>query len=629
MPRSPEWIYNTFRERKLRESPMRGRAAEIAAIYDGMVQVPLPEIDKSEQAAVANLVTQGLDQMAARIASVSPQVTCPPLIDGNRSSERNADKRQRAITAWWQENRYQRKLSKRARWLIGYASAPMIIRPDRKLQIPRWELRDPLCTYPAQMPEADEICPTDCIFVLRRVWGWINDRYPVQARQLVPEPANQRPDDEFEIIEYVDDDEHVLIAVGKPSQPRTTPWGVQNPPPQGATFCELDRFPNLLGRCPVVVPTRISLNHARGQFDQMSGLYQMQARAMALFLLSAEKAIFPDVWFVSRPNEIVKVIERPDGRAGIPGQVSGGDLKEVSVAPPPMVPQMIDLLERNMRTTASIPTDFGGEAPSNVRTGRAGEQLLTATVDYWIQEAHQTLSDADEEGNKIAVQIARTYFGNTSKSFYVKMKGAAKGPVDYTPNANFDSDVNMVTWPHAGSDINNLVIGIGQRVGIKEMSIKTAQELDPYIDDAEREHNRILAESMEQAQMAAIDQAVATGQMGPLEVGRLYQLVIQDRMTLFDAFQQVHEEQQQTQMAAQQAQGAPPGPGGMGGPPGGGPPGGPPGGGGPPGAPGLMAPGQQQLLGLGPMNPPGGGVPMPTPGVQHMGQLLGALKKGA
>lgn len=628
MPRSAEWIYNTFRERKLRESPMRSRAAEIAAIYDGMVQVPLPEIDKSEQAAVANLVTQGLDQMAARIASVTPQVTCPPLIEGNRKSEGNADKRQRALTAWWQENRYQRKLSKRARWLIGYASAPMIIRPDRKLQIPRWELRDPLCTYPAQMPEADEIVPTDCIFNLKRRWGWINERWPVQARQLQPEPANQNPDEEFEILEYVDDEEHVLVAVGKPNQPTTQQWGVQKPPPQGASFCELDRFQNLLGRSPVVVPTRLSLNHPRGQFDQMSGLYQMQARAMALFLLSTEKSIFPDVWFVSRPNEVVQVVERADGRQGIPGVVKGGDLKEVNAGPPPMVPQMIDLLERNMRTTASIPTDFGGEAPSNVRTGRAGEQLLTATVDYWIQEAHQTLSDADEEGNKIAVAIAKTYFGNSPKSFYVKMKGAAKGPVDYTPNVNFDSDVNTVTWPHAGSDVNNLVIGIGQRVGIKEMSIRTAQELDPYIDDPEREHNRILAESMEQAQMAAIDQAVATGQLGPLEVGRLYQLVIQDRMTLFDAFQKVHEEHQEMQAQAQQAAG--PGMGGMGAPGGGPPPpGGLPGGGPPGGPPGLMAPGQQQMLGLGPMNPPGGGVPTPTPGVQHMSQLLGALKKGA
>jgi len=43
-----------------------------------------------------------------------------------------------------------------------------------------------------------------------------------------------------------------------------------------------------------------------------------------------------------------------------------------------------------------------------------------------------------------------------------------------------------------------------------------------------------------------------------------------------------------------------------------------------------MAPGQQQMLGLGPNNPPGGGVATPSPSVAHMSQLMTMLgKRGA
>ena len=56
-----------------------GRMADISRQYDNEVTVPLPELDRNEKPAVANLLSQGIDQYALRVASVMPDVQFPAL----------------------------------------------------------------------------------------------------------------------------------------------------------------------------------------------------------------------------------------------------------------------------------------------------------------------------------------------------------------------------------------------------------------------------------------------------------------------------------------------------------------------------------------------------------------------
>lgn len=621
-------IMERYRLRKMERGGAFGRMRQIKSHYQGHISVPLPELDLNESVANANLIFQGIEQTAMRIASVQPQVICPPLKPGNTKSEDYARIRRLAISGWRERNNFDRQQRRRARHLISYATSPVLVRPnvDKAKPIPTWEVQDPFCTFPGPLPNIDSICPPDCILAKTRSLSWLQARYPAQTA-LLNQSTNPNPDEPYELIEWIDCDEHVLLAVGKPVEPSQTPYGVRAPQMNGAPWVELERFPNLVGRCTVIVPTRPSLADPQGQFDGMPALARMQARAMATWMISNERSVFPELWFVSRPNETVQIVQLPDGRAGVPGEVKGGDLKEITLGPPPQVSQMIDTLERNARVTAGIPTDYGGENPTNVRTGRAGDQLMSATVDFWIQEAQETLGLSYREENEIAIQVARAYFGSKPHSFYVDF-GKAKGQVDYIPDVHFETDANRVAWPNVGSDVNSLAIGIGQRVGTGEMSLHTARTLDPYIDDPEEEEWRIASESMDKAMDAAIDQAIASGQIGPLEVGRMQQLVREGKSTRYDAFNQIHQEAQAQQAQAAQAQGGPGGPPGA--PPSGGPPG-PPGAGGPPGPPGggqpgLMSPGMQQTLGVGPANPPGESIAPPSPSLAHMGQLLSTLR---
>jgi hypothetical protein len=429
----------------------------------------------------------------------------------------------------------------------------------------------------------------------------------------------------FECIEYWDNEEMVLIALGTSTPAPSRPYSnlTQQPSRLGLPFVELERSPNKINRCPVVIPWRISLNQPRGQFDAMPSLYRMQARVFALWLVATQRQVFPDTWFISRPNETVSILQTPDGRTGQVGQVKGGDLKEVTAATPPQVAQVIQLLERNMMTTASVPTDFGGEPNSAVRTGRAQEQSMRQTVDYWVQEAQRAFGYALREENKLAIATARAYFGDTPSSFYVSF-AKTKGFANYIPNKDFDTDANVVEWPFAGADAEGMTVGIGQRLGTGEISKRTARVLDPWIDDPELEEERVLAESLDQAMEMAINQAIINGQIGPLEVGQLRQMVREEKQDIYEAYNTLHQKIQAQQAAAQasmagQQEGAPGqmagGPGGAGG----GPPGGQP--------PGLAAPAIAAQLGLPAAgNAPGGGMPAPPPSIGHMAQLMSALR---
>jgi len=114
--------------------------------------------------------------------------------------------------------------------------------------------------------------------------------------------------------------------------------------------------------------------------------------------------------------------------------------------------------------------------------------------------------------------------------------------VTYVPNETFEHTEHVVSYPATGSDLNQLIIGIGQRVGLGIMSKETAAGLDPYIDNPEVEKDNIIAEGLEQALVAGMQQQAASGAIPPLVISKVMKLVRDDRMELAEAFNKVTEE---------------------------------------------------------------------------------------
>lgn len=544
---TPEEIVAKLTRRRADRGVSIARMVQIRDHYHSDVVVPLPEIEQNEIPAVANLLNTGLEQMSLRVASVVPNIVCPPRKD-TKDEREAAVKRRNALFGMWEQNRIDMKLLQRARHLLGYSQSYSLIKWDTKLATPVYRVADPLSSFPSDAYLEDHVnsAPEDCITVYARRRGDICAQYPHAWANLMR--SGTSPDDLIEVAEYVDAEECVLIAIGT-REAREQAYNqayFAGHATGGMQLCELSRYPNRAEMVPVGAAVRMGLDRPMSKFEGMLGMYMQQAELMALEMIAVKKGIFADMWAVSRPGETVKIITPADGLRGIVGEVQGGELREMQTNPGFQTNPTIDRLERNQRVTAGIPADFGGESASNIRTGRRGDTVLSATIDFPIAEAQKMLARSLQYENKVAIALTKAYAGSRKFSFYVSMKNAA-GWVDYTPNEIFTTDENIVSYSSPGADLNDLVVGGGQRLGMKTMSRARFMELDPLVEDPERERDAMVAEALDDAILQAISQQAATGAITPVDAAEIADLVRTNRADLAEAVKKVQEKAQKRQ----------------------------------------------------------------------------------
>ena len=207
--KTAEEIVDLYYTRSSNHAGVKERMRHIRDHYNGDVIVPLPEIDSTEASAVANLLAQGLDQTAMRIASVTPDIVCPPEDESSKQAQKFAAIRRKALFGWWQNSRIDMQLAKRARHLIGYSNTIVQIRFDQDKGCPTWHVRDPLTAYPSNLRGSDDMTPADCVFGYERSYGWIRRQYPEAALRFAGGVSDAPLDTDrpIELIEYVDHDE--------------------------------------------------------------------------------------------------------------------------------------------------------------------------------------------------------------------------------------------------------------------------------------------------------------------------------------------------------------------------------------------------------------------------------------
>jgi hypothetical protein len=598
-----EEIISLYKQRLSFYGPLHQKMKLIQSIYNGTMEVPLPDMEDSTMPSVPNLLAAGVDQMAGRITSVVPSVNFASMKPGQRDSDRRAITASRTVTGWWQEDRLSMKMKQRGRHQIAYGMSPVVIRWNKKDERPTWQVRHPLETYPSTDIISGHLSPNDCIFAYRRSVGWLRSKGYGDRVFALTGDYDMPNDASVLLIEYVDTYQTHLIAAGYKTP---DPYAISELEMVGTQMkgVTLENYANMSGdENPVVIPMRITLDTAGGQFDNMIGMYYQQAKLMALETIAVEKGIFPDTYLVSRPGEVGRFLDGPhDGRTGMVNIIAGGDIREVQSQPGYLTNPTIDRLERNQRVTAGIPAEFGGESGSNIRTGRRGDAVLSAVIDYPVAEAQETFAYSLQEENEAAIELSKKWAGDATRTIYVGTGNSAR-PVTYTPNKTFQTNEHVVSYPASGADINSLIIGIGQRVGLGIMSKQTAATLDPYIDNPEVEHDSIIAEGLEQALMSGLQQQAASGQIPPLTVAKVMKLVQSDKMELAEALNKVTEdalkEQQEKEESMQQEEMTPD----------------------------MASAGATVNAMAGPQSPiPGTGA---MPGMSSLGDMLGALRRPA
>ncbi len=524
---------------------------EVRDLANGDTIIPLSELDRNARTNVANLLVQGLDQTSMRISSVMPTPYFPPIKPGNNDSQELARLRKKIVLSYWDHNKLNIKQRRRARHFLAYSSAPVFLQPDFKKLQPTWSVRNPLDTFPAPMEDPDALVPDNCIFTYTKTAKWLIDNYgDIVIGKL--RMGRVTFDTKYTLLQYVDDNELVVCVIGSPLTEGMTPSERA-----GLETVELERIPNRTGMPMVVIPQRISLDQPRGQYDGVLGMYFTRARLQALTEIAIERGIFPDEYLVARAGENPEIIQMADGKTGQLGVVKGGDIQQLQTNPGYKTDTALDRLERQERLEGAIPAEFGGESGTNIRTGRRGENVLSATVDFRVQEAQSVFEQSLFEEDKIAIAIEKAYWGNQKKSFFLSGR-ATGGMTNYVPNKVFETDFHYVTYPSSGSDVNGLIVGLGQRLGTGLMSKESAREADPLITDPELEKDRITAESMEAALLSSIQAQAAdpNGPYQPEDLAYLTMLTVEKNVPLYEAVQMTQRRAQERQ-AAMAPQGAP------------------------------------------------------------------------
>ena len=435
-----EQIVSLYKARRDSQGPILAQMRRVRDLANGDVIVPLNELDRNARSSTANLLVQGLDQTSMRVASTMPMPFFPPVKEGNERSKEMSRIRRKAMLSMWDHNKMDMKMRRRARHLLAYSSAPVMLRPDFKTLQPKWTVRNPLDTYSAPSDDPDNLVPDNCIFTYMKSASWLIDNYgPKVIGQL--RMGKVRFDTQYIILEYIDDMEIVCCVMGPENTETLSPEERS-----GLEVVELERMPNRAGVPLAVVPQRITLDLPKGQFDGVMGMYYTRARLQALTEIAIERGIFPDEYLIARPGENPEILQIADGKTGQLGVVKGGDIQQLQSNPGYKTDVALDRLERQERLEGAIPAEFGGESGTNIRTGRRGESVLSATVDFRVQEAQAIFAQSIFEEDKIAIAIEKAYWGNTSKSFFMAGRQSS-GRIDYVPNKIWETDFHYVNYP--------------------------------------------------------------------------------------------------------------------------------------------------------------------------------------
>lgn len=596
----PQQVQRLFSERKKERTRLMGTWQEIIDLANGDIHVNVAELDENHKATVVNLFPSGLAQFAQRAGSVQPSQVWPPLRDGFQGSEDRAEQRRKAGEGWWDMQDINIMDRQRYLYYFGFGCMPVSLGPtsmkkNDKREIPFWKIRNPLMSFPAPRDDVLDIEPSDSIFACQRSRRWLQVGYPNQLRAVSPmTERNARPDDMFDVLIYEDCEQIAVVLCGRNTADREiwTPTG-----PVQSTACTMLEWTENRAECSLsVFPGRLTLDRMQGALDQMAPAYRQAARLNALNELAIVRGIFPDKYLQGHPGDpqAPEVITEANGIRGTMGEVAHGTVITVapSVGSAQMADMAIDRLERSQRLAAGLPSELGGESGSNIRTARRGEMVLGAAIDMPLQEAQELMAQSKAAELRIGAAIMCGYFGSKKTSFYVPKNGKMPKVLDYTPEDAFETDEVYVKYSFPGMDASQVPIALGQRINEGLMSIETAMETDPLIEDPTLERLRIQQESLNRALLASLDQGVQQGTVGPDEIAQIVEASYTSKDQLYAIVRKIHQQMQAQQAAMQQqAPSAPP-----------------------------------NMPGLGPQAGPGSQGPPPN---QGLAQILGALRAPA
>ena len=628
-------IVSVMRMRMADRTPLVQQMQAILDRYRGDYVIPYPDLPDAPLMPnlAPGLIGSTIDGHARRASSVKPAMFFPALYDQKekgRGSRQWATTRRRAMGATLHKTGFASVYRRMFRQISAYNTTTLLVRPDPQRQVVI-ETASPLSTYPEPKQPEDLSPLANCGFVKAVSCDTIRRKWPRACEEMGGILRGGDGGGEmWHVLEWWDE-EYLTVGILGQAWPGEYKSWAQAGWPQG--YQELAHVENLAGRCPVVVPKGFTLDEMASAIGSKLGTVDLVNRLLTLDIISQEKEIFPDRYIIGSPNGSPAIVGGTwqDGRTGRVNILT--DVTDVGVIKSDVggrTGQLRGELEESFRSSVGLAPMMTGQGVPNMRTGRAQETVLGASVDPIIQEMHELAELALPQIADLAFATYEGYWPDRQFSMYSGWQGT-KGMVTFTPNKELaETHQCSFNYAIAGADVQGTTIELGQLRGLRAISLRTLRERHPHIDDAETEADLIDEEDMEEAGKQAVIMGVVNQQMHPAFAAKVEEFRKAPGTDILQAIVKAYEweaeekakaqQEAQAQMAQalEQAGGAP-------GAAAGGPPTGPPTAvptPTPQGAPPMVGPGGAMEGGLPTNEGPG-------PSQANMRQLLMSLRAGS
>lgn len=533
---------------------------EIKRFYEADWVVPNPSVKEEPDVAqmIPSLITDTVDGLGMRAASVLPTVYCPakkPHIDG---SARKGTNRRRILNATYHQNRWKIKARRYYRHQVAYGTGVIFVEPDFKTGTIRMRVRDPLFSYPEPTAGENVEPPHYVANITRHSGAELRMKYPAVREENSGPIAAVNDDAEWDVMEWIDDDQIMFGLLG-PLQNEGDHISTQFLERMGhGPWMQLGpSVVNRANRCLVVTPQEVSLHSIGTRLNALLGNVHMQSQLMSLEVLAQQKAIFPDMFVIGNPNETPKILSGAwqDGRTGAMNLLSGvGQVGQISQTPDVRNQAMIDRLERNTRVSAGLNPQMGGESYGSLRTGRALDAMMASSVDPRIQEMHEVHEAWMPYVNSTILAAYEGWFPDKKYTIFSGWP-SDKGMIEFTPEKDIEGIYdNTVSYAVPGADVIQTTQVLGSLLGAKVISTDSFQSKHPWIDDSDQEQDNIVKEDIHKAMLAGVQEQIASGQMPMSIVAKLYDKIAEG-MALSEAMTEIDEEIRAEQArAAEEAQ---------------------------------------------------------------------------
>jgi hypothetical protein len=532
-------IAEEMARRRLAQNPLLERMIEVRDRYNGDVVIPVPETDDDIplSSLAPLLIAESVEHPALYASQMPPNISVPALQPGKSSGVRSADyasRRRKALSTVWDESWWELVLGRMYRHLAGYAVSALIVEIDYDRHMPLLRTRDPLSAYPEPKAPEDLSLPRNCGFISGKSIDWLHHNFP-ETRETVHQGAGfataaSQEGELWDVVEWWDDTECVLGVLG----PRDAYHSWTAEPIRWVQ--ELTRHPHMFGRCPAIIPKRVTMDRIISQLSNVIGHTDLMAKLMYLDIRATERAIFPARYVLAKTGQNPRLVdgEWHDGETGEINLITDADaIGELQGTPDPNNKMTMDRVERNVRVSTGLIPQAGGETYGALRTGRGIDSLMGAALDPKTAELHHLAERYLTQANELCLTAFRKRWPTRSYSVGSPLD---PGVVEFKPADHVEADVdgklfvkNHVHYPIPGMDDINATQVVGQMIGAQLVSLYDARRMHPHVRDPEGTERQLLVEQLEQLALGALGQRAQAGGIPPEDLARIIELVYEGK----------------------------------------------------------------------------------------------------